>query len=242
MKVSTLFLCFFGCVTLSFAQRNGTIAGDGNTTLPSSSERFRYINPFDGRDIPTKGERYFYDSTYRAGEMWTTDGKYYKNGLLFRFDQIERTLQVRYENGRETYLQEATVSKFEYEIEGQKVTFVNRKLPHNHLSSLLQVIYYSPNLQLLRDSRKFIYRVKSDFIDGYSSEAAYDEVRKDYRYYIGIKNNPLVKVTIDEKSFAKALPNQKIQIAKLFKEAKKKGALNITKVAGIMAELDKPKI
>ncbi len=114
------------------------------------------------------------------------------------------------------------------------------KVPNGRKITVLQVIYKSPNMQLYRDARKFIFRVKSNDIDGYSSEKVYDEVRKDYRYYLRVGDSgEFTEVKTTAKSFAQALPEKRSQIDILFRIAKKKEGLTVTKLSDIMAQLDK---
>lgn len=212
----------------------------GRINLITSNERFQYINPFDGRDVPVRGERYLNDSTFRSGELKTLNSLY-TTELKYRFDQIERTIQIKMENGKLLYLFEKDIEYCKIFIDDKTLLFVPGAVPNGRKLTILQVIYKSPTLQLYRDIRKFIFRVKSANIDGYSSEEVYDEIRKDYRYYLrkGETNN-FTEVKIDVKSFVNVLPDKRSQIVKLFKAGKANDGLSVSKLAQIMAEIDKP--
>lgn len=212
----------------------------GRINLITSNERFQYINPFDGRDIPTRGERFLNDSTFRDGELKTLNNLY-TTELKYRFDQLERTVQIKMENGKMLYLFEKDIEYCKIFIDDKVLMFVPAAVPNGRKLTLMQVIYKSPTIQLYRDVKKYVFRVKSANIDGYSSEEVYDDIRKDYRYFLrkGETNN-FTEVKIDVKSFVNVLPDKRTQITKSFKAAKANDGLSVSKLAQIMAEIDKP--
>ena len=223
---------------ISKAQQGAINAGRIN--LITSNERFQYINPFDGRDVPTRGERFLNDSTFRDGELKTLTNLY-TTELKYRFDQIERTIQVKMESGKMLYLFEKDIEYCKIFIDDKVLMFVPAAVPNGRKLTLMQVIYKSPTIQLYRDVKKYVFRVKSANIDGYSSEEIYDDIRKDYRYFLrkGETNN-FTEVKIDVKSFVNVLPDKRVQITKSFKAAKANDGLSVSKLAQIMAEIDKP--
>lgn len=227
---------------LTFAQAPSALATSGRLNLPSMDERFQYIYPYDGREKPLVGERYFYDSLYREGELKTTK-RLYTTQLSYRFDQIERTVQIKMENDKQVYLYESDIEYLKLFIEDKTVVFMPVKVPNGRKLTMVQVIYKSPTMELYRDPRKYIFRVKSENIDGYSSEKVYDEIRKDYRYYFRKNNTGAFKeVKLTAKAFTAVLPQKRAQIVQLFRAGQTKGGLTISKLAEIMAELDKPSL
>ncbi len=240
MKKFELFALFIFQGLIAYAQAPAALATTGRLNLPSMDERFQYIYPYDGREKPLVGERYFYDSLYREGELKTTK-RLYTTQLSYRFDQIERTVQIKMENDKEVYLYESDIEYLKLFIENKTVVFIPATVPNGRKLTMVQVIYKSPTMQLYRDTRKFIFRVKSENIDGYSSEKVYDEIRKDYRYYLRKGDKGAFKlVKINTKSFINMLPEKRVQILKLFKAGQSKDGLTVTKLADIMAQLDKP--
>ena len=212
---------------------------NGNINLPTNADRFQFINAYDGRSTILEGERYFYDSLYRSGEL-KTKKDFYTTELSYRFDQIERTVQVKLENGKDMYVNEKDIEYFKLFVGDQEVVFIPHSVPNGRKLTMLQVIYKSPTMQLYRDVKKFIFRVKSESLDGYSSDKVYDEVRKDYRYYFRKGEKGAFKeVKIDVKSFVNVLPEKRSQIVQLFRKGQTKGALTVSKLAQIIAELDK---
>jgi hypothetical protein len=239
MKKNLILVLFLSITSLAMAQQPTTKPNDGRINFITSTDRFQYINPFDDRLINVKGTRFFFDSIYHPGELQTAKSLY-TTELQYRFDQIERMVQVKLENGKELFLNEKDVIYLKMVIGDKEVYFIPASVPNGRKSTLLQVIYKSPTMQLLRDSRKYMFRVKSENIDGYSSEEVYDEVRKDYRYFFNKGENlAFSEVKMDAKSFVKVMPEKKLQIIKLFKAGQTKEGLTITKLAAILKELDK---
>ncbi len=239
MKKFKLFALFLFQGFMTFAQAPAALATSGRLTLPSMDERFQYIYPYDGREKPLVGERYFYDSLYREGELKTTK-RLYTTQLSYRFDQIERTVQIKMENDKQVYLYERDIEYIKLFIENKTIVFVPVTVPNGRKLTMVQVIYKSPTMELYRDPRKYIFRVKSENIDGYSSEKVYDEIRKDYRYYFRKGEKGVFKeVKVDVKSFVNVLPEKRTQIIQLFRKGQTKGGLTVTKLGEIMAELDK---
>ena len=238
--LTTVFVLTACCFTIVQAQVVSPRTNDGRVNLVTNDDRFQYLNPYDNRSVSMQGTRYFLDSIYRPGELRTAKGLY-TSELLYRFDQAERMVQVKTESGKELWLNEYDVLDFKLFFGNRVIEFVPAAVPNGRKLTLLQVIYKSPTLQLLRDSRKYVIRVKSDNLDGYSSDVVYDEARKDYRYFLnqGVNSIAFQEVKINTKSFVKMMPHKKNLITRLFKAGEAKEGLTVTKVAGIMKELDK---
>lgn len=211
-----------------------------NMSSLSTSDRFQYIDPYDIRNISLVGERYFFDSLYHPGEM-KTKNQLYTTELMYRFDQLEGTLQVKLADGKQMLVSESDLVYCKLFIEKDTILFKPSSVPNGKKRTVIQVIYDSPTMQLYRDSRKYISRVKSTSIDGYGSSDTYDEIRKNYRYFFR-KNQkgPFIEVKADSKSFINLMPEKRSQITQLFRAGQSKGGLNISKLTQIMTELDKP--
>lgn len=211
-----------------------------NTNALSTNDRFQYIPPYDIRDIQLVGERYFFDSLYHPGELKTVN-QLYTSEMMYRFDQIEGTIQIKLQDGKQMLVNESDLVFCKLFIENETVLFKTVSVPNGKKKTVIQVIYESPTLQLYRDSRKYIYRAKSSSIDGYGSELTYDEVRKKYRYFFRKGNSgAFTEVKIEAKSFINIMPEKRSQITHLFKVGQSKGGLSVTKLTQIMTELDKP--
>jgi hypothetical protein len=234
-----IFFCLFSLLSVSIEAQTWRLT-NGNINMPTKDDRFQYINPYDVRVIELQGDRYFNDSIYRDGEL-KMNNAFYTSELKYRFDQIERTVQVKMDNGKEMFLREKDVEYFKIFIDDKTFVFVPESVPNGRKLTLLQVIYKSPTMQLYRDSRKYIFRVKNEYNDGYNSNEVHDEIRKDYRYFFRKGNSGAFKeVKIEAKSFINLMPQKRSQINQLFRTGQTKGGLTISKLTEIMAELDKP--
>jgi hypothetical protein len=239
MKKFSIFIAFIFILINSPAQNMRLT--NGSTGLQSMGDRFQYINPYDGRNIELMGERFFNDSTFRAGEL-KTGNNIYTTEMTYRFDQIERTVQVKFDSsGKQMFLFERDVEYFKMFVDGKTLTFEPVSVPNGRKLTMLQVVYKSPTMQLYRDVRKYVFRVKNEYNDGYGTNDVFDEIKKDYRYFFRKgKSGPYTEVKIEAKYFTSVMPSKKTQINQLFKAAQSKGGINMTKLEQLMVELDKP--
>ena len=200
-------------------------------------QRFDNMIVPDERYEGIKGNRYFYDNQFHEGTLTMTKKREFGNGMLFRYDQLEGTVQMRYPDGKEVLVDQREILNFNLFVENKSVIFLRMKIPTNPDGlNLVQVIYYSPTMQLVRDPRKKLKRVEN--IGAYSKNEIYDTYENDYRYFIKIGKENLVEVKPTAKSLSKVMPSKATRIESLFKAAKYKGELSVTKLADIIKKLD----
>jgi hypothetical protein len=226
MKKMTLFLIFFLFNLVAKAQYNFK----DNFTMPRD-----YVLPTN--PVLVGKERFFNnDSLFREGEL-VTKKRHFKTELGYRFDQIERALEVQFESGKKMYIDIEKIVLFKLFFEDNTVVFIPLTLPKEHKKTLVQVIYKTPTLQLYRDVHKETDRTYKRSYDLESDY--YDEVRNDYHYYFRKSDkDALVEIKIKAKSFAKVLPKMQNKIMKLFEKEQEKGNLTVSKICKIMAALD----
>jgi hypothetical protein len=181
--------------------------------------------------------RYFNnDSLFIEGEL-VTKKRHYKTELGYRFDQIERSLEVQFESGKQIYIDVKDIVLFKLYYEDHTAVFLPLKLPKAEKKTLLQVIYRTPTLQLYRDVHKRANIVIENWNNG--NPDYHNEVMNDYHYYFRkTDKDNLVEVYMKAKSFAKVLPKKKEEIKRLFKQEKEKGELTVSKICKIMKALD----
>jgi hypothetical protein len=180
------------------------------------------------------------DSLFKQGEL-VTKKRHFTTELGYRFDQIERALEVKLEGGKQLYIDEKTIVLFKLYFENHIAVFLPLTLPKEKKKTLVQVIYRTATMQLYRDVHKRINRVIESRHS--TSEPDYrDDVMNDYHYFFRKSDkDDLVEIKIKAKSFINVLPEKRIQITKLFEEAEKKEALTVTKLCEILGKLDKEK-
>lgn len=199
-------------------------------------QRFDNLVVPDERYEGIKGNRYFYDNNYHEGNLILTKNRTLSTGMLFRYDQLEGTVQMKYPDGKEILVDSREVLNFDLFVENKSVMFIRMKNPITDALSIVQVIYYSPTFQLVREPRKKLKRVENT--GAYSSNTIYDTYENDYHYFIKRGKEDLVEVKPTAKSFSKAMPDKAAKIESLFKAAKSKGELSVTKLAEIIQKLD----
>ena len=192
---------------------------------------------FDDRYDGIKGNRFFYNEAFHEGEILFTDSTFAKNNILYRFDQLVGAIQAKNTDGKEIYLKTANILSFKLKIEGQEIIFTRGVIPENPREyKLLQVIYYSPTLQFLRDSRKKLTRVNDT--GAYSKGEVYDEIENDFKYYLKRGDHVAVEVKPTRKSLIKVLPDMERKIEQLFNTPQYKKDLSVSKLGEIMKKLD----
>jgi hypothetical protein len=104
----------FGCLFFStiFIYAQGGFNGRGYGNVSQS-----YIMPnYDGLEVTTKGSRFFNNEDYVKGELQSPDSLY-KNDFLYRYDQMAKTLQIKYPDGKEILVDPRDIVYFKLFIE-----------------------------------------------------------------------------------------------------------------------------
>jgi hypothetical protein len=173
-----------------------------------------------------QGNRFFYDDTFHKGELWTKTG-YFSAELEYKFDQLEGTVLAKSANGKEILIDEKTVLMFYLYINDTKIVFVKNDIPKGDKDVLMQVMYYSNTLQMLRNAKKTLVK-----------EGASMVIKNDYNYYIRENDaKPLEAIELTEKSFINKFPNHRSKIVSFFKANAKKDDLNQTKLIQLLDKI-----
>jgi hypothetical protein len=198
-------------------------------------QRFDNLVVPDERYEGIKGSRYFYDDKYHEGTLTMTRKREFGKGMMFRFDQLEGTVQMKSPDGKEVLVDQNEILNFNLFVEDKSVIFIRMKTP-NEKFTLVQVIYYSPTMKVVRDPRKKLKRVENT--GAYSANQIYDTYTNDYHYYLQRGEENIQEVKPSAKSFAKAMPDKAKKIENLFKTVQKKGDMSVSKLAEIMKKVD----
>jgi hypothetical protein len=231
MKTSLSFICILILLGKNQAQEN-FLSGYGNVGRLYSVQNYNFL------DVETKGCRFFNNENYVPGELKTSDSTIYSKELMYRYDQVARTVQVRHPDGREALLDPRYLIYVKLFIENKEYLFERIQLPSGR-SEFLQVIYRSPTLRLFRDSRKKTTRVNT--YDQYTSAPTgkYDQVSNDYKYYIGIDNDEILRtIEVSRRAFANMFPQKAVKISQIFGMKEFRYDLNISKLTELMRILD----
>jgi hypothetical protein len=200
-------------------------------------QRFDNMLVPDERYEGVKGSRYFYDNNFHEGALTMTRKREFGKDFLFRYDQLEGTVQMKYPDGKEVLVNQNEILNFDLFVENKSVIFIRLKTSEkDNKFSLVQVIYYSPTMKVMREPRKKLKRVENT--GAYSANVIYDTYDNDYHYFMQNGEENLMEIKPTAKSFAKALPSKAKKVESLFKAAKSKGELSVSKLAEIVKKLD----
>ncbi len=192
-----------------------------------------YFKHIDVSDSP-----YFYNSDFHPGELILTENRYYKSEYQYRFNQNNSTLDVKNTNDKIVTFYSKEVIAFSLKIEDKVINFIRVPiLGKSDEFKLLQIIYFSNKLRLLRDPNK---ELKNDFVEVRGSTKIQNKYvyQENYHYYISKMQDALVEVEFNEKSFLKVFPEKQKVLRKLFSQPKYKDNLTVSKVFELMKTLD----
>lgn len=200
--------------------------------------RIYNLTNYDVLGTESKGSRFFNDETFVKGELKTPDSLYQKD-LLFRYDQIDRTLQIKFPNGKEGALDPRDIVYFKLFIEDKIFTFERTQISYRREQDILQVIYSSPTMRLLRDARKKQKKVTDTDLYTSAPRAHYIVYENDYRYYLVFGDMAkLDPVNISKISFANLIPSKAAFISQLFDKKEFRTDLTVTKLKELIGLLD----
>ncbi len=197
---------------------------------------------FNFKQLNVSGTPYFYNDAFHSGELILTRNRHYKSEFQYRLNQYTGSIDVKYPDNQIFAIDNKEVQAFSLNIENKDVNFIQVPLADKpNEFKLMQVIYFSSNIKLLRNVHKDIQQdieVKSAYLDIEKSNVNY-QYKENYHYFISNKDKPLEEVQLTEKSLTKALPEKKKELKKLFSQAKYADNLTVSKVFDLMKALDK---
>jgi hypothetical protein len=196
---------------------------------------------FSIKKIQVRESPYFYNDEFQIGELILTRDRHYKSEFRYRYNQFTGILEVKYPDNQILTIEKSEVLAFSLTIEDKIINFIQVPLTNKpNEFKLLQVIYFSPNLKLLRDSQKGIQlgvQATNSPNNNKHIEMSY-YYKEEYHYYLS-NADKTHEVELTEKSLSKVLPNKKKELKKLFSQAKYKQNLTVSKVFDLMKALDK---
>ncbi len=225
-------LCLLFLISIGVLKAQSIVSLNQTLGYGQTHAIFAFNDRYDGLE----GNPYFFDDKYHDGEIWLTQNRHYEKDYQYKFDQLTSTVLLKYPNGKEILLDAKDILSFNMFIEDKTVTFVRVQLPDSKEATVVQLIYWSPKLKLLRDIKKKLLRNKEN--GAYNDGKVTDKVVNDYRYYFSKNDEELVFIKPTKKGFIKALPNKEIELERLFKTKEFKDDLTVSKLAELMQKLD----
>jgi hypothetical protein len=237
MKKYPFFLATILCINI-VAQNSPSVA-----VVQMQSNRLKEINSksfdfptFSLKETEIKGYRYFYDE-YTEGELWLTDNRHYKEGYLFKFDEVENSVQVKSPDGKELLLDKDEVVICQLFIFGSTVSYLGVELPNKENDyTIFQVLYLSDNYQVLKLPQKRIRKNPKNMSAGQGFE--YDQYVPDYHYFVKKKEGMLTAFKPNKKDVLAQFSEKKASLEPLLKQPKYK-KLSDALLAELISMVDK---
>jgi hypothetical protein len=153
--------------------------------------------------------------------LWLTDNRHYKEGYLFKFDEVENSVQVKSPDGKELLLDKDEVVICQLFIFGSTVSYLGVELPNKENDySIFQVLYLSDNYQVLKLPQKRIRKNPKNMSAGQGFE--YDQYVPDYHYFLKKKDGLLTPFKPTKKGILTQFSEKKSSLEPLFKQSKYK--------------------
>jgi hypothetical protein len=197
---------------------------------------------FNFKQLNVTGSPYFYDDTFHSGELILTKERHYKSEFQYRFNQNRGSIEVKYPDNQILTIDNKEVLAFSLNIEDKVINFMQVSLADKpNEVKLLQVIYFSPHIKLLRDVYKDIQKkidVKASYFEVEKANVNY-QYKENYHYFISNKDKPFEEVFFTEKSLTKVFPEKRKELKKLFSQSKYSENLTVSNVFALMKALEK---
>lgn len=226
------------------------VSGQATNSMSESMAAARIMTSRGGGDLPifnlaeTKvvGSRFFKDE-YTEGEIWLTGNRHNTNEVVYKFDEIENHVQVKYKDGREVVLfnNEIIACKMVYGTEN--VVYFKASVPNEpDVHRLFQLMYYGKKYQLIKlplksEHRKDVNTNSSSSYDLRTSENVI-ELRSNNRYFLKIGDGDFKEIKFKKSAFAKNIPLKKNKIEKLLDTPQYKGDLSDKMMAQLLENLE----
>jgi hypothetical protein len=190
------------------------------------------VPTFDTRYEGVLGSRFSIDN-YNKGEIWLTDGHHYTTEFLYRFDEFENKIQVKYLDGKElllfnNYVTKCYIFNNDTTIIYQKAIIEGEKDVHK----LYQVLYDDSIYTLLKFPQRKVSRI--DEKTALTIGRLYDKITPFYHYYFTEKKDSkdvvFKELKLKKKDILKTFPTQKTMLENLFKVPQYSGNLDELKL------------
>ena len=186
---------------------------------------------YDMSEKDIKGSPYF-SQEYQEGELWTTKDTHYGSELLYRFDGIENSVQIKYkDSGKEVLLLPSNIKRLDLKINGQVTTFVRvPAVDKANAERLYQVIYLSNNAKVVKLFKKKLLHTTTES-QGFDPTVNQIEYKDLSTYYInvGLRNNDYTQFSPTQKGLIKAFPDKETKIKQVLASGKyKKNLTDVT--------------
>lgn len=197
------------------------------------------IQTFDLSYEGVKGSRFFNDE-YAAGEIWMANGKHYTSEMVYRFDELENSVQIKYPSKKELLLYNFDVLAFNLIINGATHSYVKADVKGiGDAHKFFRVIFKNEKCQLIKWTQKIFE--KRDNSGAYSREIKYDAYVPKHHYYVKTNEGKFREMGISKKEFLKNFPSKKAVVEKLFSSVNNvEKEMTDAKIADFLTTIEAP--
>jgi hypothetical protein len=230
-KLILFFLLISPFISKAQGSANTSLQGNGTESMLEAG----FIPKFNTREIETKGSRFF-NSEYAHGEVTMRNGRKYGSELLYKFDALENTVQIKMRNGQEISLPSNEIETFRLHFPTDTLIFFRSEIPNDKgKERLFLILYATKEYKLIKLPAKRFRTVNNK--TPYATGEIYDEFKDDSKYFLKLGTGAFTEVSLSKKSLTKAIPSRKAALQKLFDTPEYKD-LNDWNVAGLLQKID----
>ncbi len=204
-----------------------------NNLTPTST-----INTWDVSDDQFIGTRYFNDE-YLDGELWTTNKTHYTDQMVYRFDEVENAVQIKYkDSNKEVQLFSHNVVSLELFFKGKKITFLHvPEVNTDEPDRLYQVIYYTEKYKVVKLPMKKVVKFNNEE-QAIGGDKRANEYREENRYYLKEGNKGYVEFKLSKKGLIKAFPQHASKVERIIKLPKYDSKISDATVFSILQTIE----
>lgn len=190
---------------------------------------------YEPSELDIKGSR-FYHKDYTDGELWFVNGEYIGKEYQYRFDEQQKTVQVKDKNGEETLVDPTKINGCRLKIDGKSVLYFRASLPVDiNKKHLFQLLYNSDKYNVIKlPSKKLIPKTKMFHND----EQQYEYINE-HRYFIKKGDGEFQEFKLKKKEIIKVFPEKKRILEKLFETKPYDERLSESLLAQLLVQLEK---
>jgi hypothetical protein len=226
MKNLALTICFVAAALTAQGQTDTTRIAqiDQMATLKGmqTNSLSSVVQTFDFRYEGIRGSRFLSDQ-YATGELWLTNNRHYnQKDLLYKFDESENAVQIRYPTGKEILIDAKEVLRFRLDLGVTPVFYFTAPVPNGNMEELklFQVLYLGNKVNLVKLPMKKLIRV--DRTGAYTTNERYDEFVDKSRYFVKLGDKSFIEIERPtRKGLLAAMPTKKAKLKYLFDEVPK---------------------
>jgi hypothetical protein len=211
--MKNVLLILFGSTAFLFGQgtpqEQSRVSTMNELMKSNTSSLMMYYKP---NELDIKGSRYFHNE-YVKGELWFMNDKYASDEYVYKFDEVENTVQVKGNDGQEILVDATKIKGCRMIINGKSVFYFGADVPTDYdKRRLFQLLYNSENYRVIKLPQKKLIPTHKVF----HNDDMQFQYNIEHRYFIKTVDGQYAEFKLTKKGILKIFPDRKVFLEKLF--------------------------